>query len=571
MKKRKSKLRVILLAVAVVMLFSCMFAGCTPPAGPSDEWAVTLDFNDGASMPRTVYVDKEGGTVTEPKAPSMIGYTFTDWNTAQDGSGQTVTFPYTPTADVTFYAQWDARQYVITFDAGEGTFPGGGSTATVEASYGSVIPADKIPVPVRSETDPETGETIYTFREWRTAAGQSVDFATWTMPAEDTTLTAVYRSIYVRIVQLDLKMGDGYVQEFELEKGDDVRDREVVTAAGKRVTESGAHPGYKLAGWSTNPDAKPGDSDVVATRNLFPIEYDAITGGETKYYAVWEMEKYIATFQYNYKSAPELTYATVPDLTLVDAVTPPETDPTRPGYTFDGWYTQGYGGNLVDFTDLHLTAHGTYYAHWKSELVETDIFHAEYVDLTQQVKMPGYSGENSFTSVIVADDKNWGSTVDNNYKVDGVTQSAGIGYFVSYQYRYGATLTFNIHSDSDVSGATLYGAIAMEIFGGNVIGPDGNKKVAIYVNDVALNYAPIDFGESSTFVDVNWSSGIKENQFGNIDLVKGENVIKIVVENSTPPGSGGTMQATSFITDYLRIDTHGGAKLSWSPIYDNIG
>lgn len=185
--------------------------------------------------------------------------------------------------------------------------------------------------------------------------------------------------------------------------------------------------------------------------------------------------------------------------------------------------------------------------------------------------MPGYSGENSFTSVIVADDKNWGSTVDNNYKVDGVTQSAGIGYFVSYQYRYGATLTFNIHSDSDVSGATLYGAIAMEIFGGNVIGPDGNKKVAIYVNDVALNYAPIDFGESSTFVDVNWSSGIKENQFGNIDLVKGENVIKIVVENSTPPGSGGTMQATSFITDYLRIDTHGGAKLSWSPIYDNIG
>lgn len=571
MKKRKSKLRVVLIAVAFAMLFTCAFAGCGPTEGPSDEWAVTLDFNDDASMSRTIYVDKNGGKVEAPKAPSMTGYTFTDWNTAEDGSGQTVEFPYTPTADVTLYAQWDARQYVITFDAGEGTFAGGGSTATVEASFGSIIPAEKIPVPVRSETDPDTGETVYTFREWRTAAGQSVDFTTWTMPAEDTTLTAVYRSIYVRVVQLDMRMGDSYVQEFELEKGDDVRDRDVVTAAGKRVTEAGAYPGYKLAGWSTNAEAEPGDSDVVTTRNLFPIGYDDIASGETKYYAVWEMEKYIATFQYNYKSAPATTYETVPNLTLVDKVTPPETDPTRPGYTFDGWYTQGYGGNLVDFENLHLTAHGTYYAHWKSEPVETNVFHAEYVDLTQQVKMPGYSGENSFTSVIVADDKDWGATVDSNYKVDGETQSAGIGYFVSYQYRYGATLTFNIESDSAVSGATLYAAVAMEIFGGNVIGPDGNKKVAVYVNDVALNYPPIDFGGTPGSVDNNWSSGIKEYEFGNINLVKGNNVIKIVVENSTPPGTGGTMQATSFMTDYLRIDTHGGAKLSWSPIYDNIG
>ena len=30
------------------------------------------------------------------------------------------------------------------------------------------------------------------------------------------------------------------------------------------------------------------------------------------------------------------------------------------------------------------------------------------------------------------------------------------------------------------------------------------------------------------------------------------------------------MAATSFITDYIRIDTHGGATLSWSPIYDNV-
>ena len=63
-------------------------------------------------------------------------------------------------------------------------------------------------------------------------------------------------------------------------------------------------------------------------------------------------------------------------------------------------------------------------------------------------------------------------------------------------------------------------------------------------------------------------SPFQEYQLGNVDLVEGENIVRIVVENNTP--LGGTMAATSFITDYIRIDTHGGATLSWSPVYDNV-
>ena len=569
MTKRKTKLRIVIFALVAALLFTCLVTGCAPPAPePADEWAVTLDFNDGVSMPRTAYVEKEGGSLAEPKAPAASGYAFKSWNTAKDGSGQTVMFPYTPAGDITLYAQWDTRQYVVTFDAGEGTFADGSHTATVEAAYGSVIAAEKLPAaPVRSETDPDTGETMYTFREWRDAAGTGVDFTTWTVPAEDTTFTAAYRSIYTRIVSLDLRMGDGYVQEFELERDGSIRDRDVVTAAGVRVTETSAYPGYALVGWSTDPDAEPGDDGVIATRTLFPLRYEDVTGWEVTYYAVWEMQKYVATFQNNYKNAAQVTYATVTDLTLIDAVTPPETDPTRPGYAFAGWYTQAYGGNPVDFANLHLTAHGTYYAHWTSLPVETNVFHAEYVDLTRQINMPGYSGSNSYYNVIVSN-SSWGATVDENYRNDGVVESAGAGYCISYQYRQGATLTFNIQSDKNVSGATLYASLAMEIFGQKVIGPSGENKVAVYVNDKAVNYDPIDFGGAPGF-DNNWCSGFKEYMLGNVDLVAGENVIKIVVENSTPPG-GGTMQATSFMTDYLRLDTHGGATLSWSPIYDNV-
>ena len=571
MSKQKTGLRAVTVAVSAAMLLCCTLAACGDPkenAGPTDEWAVTLDFNDDTSVPRTVYVDKEGGSVEEPADPAMAGYTFKDWNTKEDGSGDTVAFPYTPTGDITLYAQWDTRSYNITFDAGEGTFADGSSSMTIQAAYDSLIPADKIPAaPTRDEKDPDTNETIYTFREWQTVAGESVDFATWRVPAEDTTLTAAYRSIYTRIVTIDLRMGDGYKLVFELEKGDDVRERDIETANGDRVTETGAYPGYTLAGWSTDPEAQPGDDGIIKTGDLFPVEFEGLTEDVT-YYAVWEMGKYTATFVYNYGDKMNEVYDTVPDLTIADAVPAPETDPERPGYTFAGWYTQSYGGSLVDFTNLHLTAHGTYYAHWTSTPVETDTFHAEYVDLTQQTNMPGYSGANSYQNVIVTDSKGSGAKVDTDYRLNGESMSAGIGRFVSYQYRYGATLEFKINSDKAVSGATLYANLAMEIFGGITIGPDGANKVAFYVNGTAVNYSPINFGGTPGSVEQNWVSPFTEYQLGNVDLVAGENVVRIVVENNTP--LGGTMAATSFITDYIRIDTHGGATLSWSPIYDNV-
>lgn len=570
MSKHKNRLRAVTCAVIAATLLCCSFTACGPstPSGPTDEWAVTLDFNDDTSTPRTVYVDKEGGSVAEPADPTLAGYSFKDWNTKEDGSGDTITFPYTPTGDITLYAQWDTRSYTITFDAGEGKFTDGAETKTVQAAYAAIVPADKIPEdPVRDETDPGTGERIYTFREWRTVSGEGVDFTTWTVPAEDTTLTAAYRSIYTRIVTLDLQMGDSYTQVFELEKaGDDIRDRDVVTAAGVRVTETSAYPGYGLAGWSTDPEAQPGDDSVVTTSKLFPIDYEDLEADVT-YYAVWEMKEYVATFQYNYAARQEV-YESFDGLTVADTVTPPETDPERPGYTFAGWYTQAYGGSLVDFTDLHLTAHGTYYAHWTAEPVVTDTFHAEYVDLTQQVNMPGYSGANSYTAVIVKDSKGSGAKVDEDYRLDGVSMSAGVGRFVSYQYRYDATLEFKINSDKAVSGATLFANLAMEIFGGITIGPSGDNKVAIYVNGKAVNYSPISFGGTPGSVEQNWVSAFVEYNLGNVDLVAGENIIRIVVENNSP--LGGTMAATSFITDYIRLDTHGEAKLSWSPIYDNV-
>ena len=58
MSKFKGRARIMAFAVGTAMLLCGSFTACTPtpggPTGPVDEWAVTLDFNDDTSTPRTV-------------------------------------------------------------------------------------------------------------------------------------------------------------------------------------------------------------------------------------------------------------------------------------------------------------------------------------------------------------------------------------------------------------------------------------------------------------------------------------------------------------------------------------
>jgi uncharacterized repeat protein (TIGR02543 family) len=122
--------------------------------------------------------------------PTREGYTFTGWNTAEDGSGtnysdgDTVTLPNSGTD--TLYAQWQINTVTLTYDAQGGSGEPGDQSgdAASDVTVSSTVPT----------------RAGYTFAGWDTAANSSgTDYAggaTYTLPnSGTTTLYAQWRSV----------------------------------------------------------------------------------------------------------------------------------------------------------------------------------------------------------------------------------------------------------------------------------------------------------------------------------------------------------------------------------------
>jgi uncharacterized repeat protein (TIGR02543 family) len=99
-----------------------------------------------------------GGSVTAPAAPTRSGYTFVGWSASNGGSA--VSFPYSPgvTSDVTLYAKWAAKTYVVTYNSKGGSTVSSGTFTT----GGSVVAAPKTPA-----------RSGYTFLGWSATDGGS--------------------------------------------------------------------------------------------------------------------------------------------------------------------------------------------------------------------------------------------------------------------------------------------------------------------------------------------------------------------------------------------------------------
>ncbi|MGB2738834.1 MAG: InlB B-repeat-containing protein, partial [Candidatus Nanopelagicales bacterium] len=148
-------------------------------------YTVTFDNNGGSgSMANQV---ANVPTALDANTFTRAGYSFTGWNTADDGSGTSyadgATFPFT--ADQTLYAQWTAvLNHTVTFDNNGGS--------------GSMSPQSaNVPTALDANTFTRAG---HSFTRWNTAANGSgtsyADGATFPFTA-DQTLYAQWKSTVV--------------------------------------------------------------------------------------------------------------------------------------------------------------------------------------------------------------------------------------------------------------------------------------------------------------------------------------------------------------------------------------
>jgi len=302
---------------------------------------ISFDTNGGSEV---ASITKDIGLpVSAPSNPTKTGYTFSGWYSDEE---LTVTYTFTtmPAEDITLYAKWVSNQYSVEYVDYDGTV-----LQTADYDYGSDLSGVTAPV------DPT--RVGYTFDAWSGTVPA-------TMGTTTTTITATYTI-------------NQYTISFDSNEGSAVSDIAQDYNSTVTAPSDPSKTGYTFSGWYSDEELT-----VTYTFTTMPAENIAL-------YADWTINQY--TISFNTNGGTSVTAITQDYGT---SVTKP-TDPTKEGFTFDGWYSDSELTSSYTFTTMSAE-NITLYAKWGIE--ESDFIFDLKEDSTYEVT--GYTG--SDTSIIIA-------------------------------------------------------------------------------------------------------------------------------------------------------------------------
>lgn len=323
----------------------------TPTAYKATFYANGGKFSDGSTTwTKTVY-GGERNYFSQMEIPTLTksGCTADGWH---DGSPTgTVYRQYFETnGNQSFYANWNCSS------SGGGT--GGGETPTpttytvkYDANGGTGAPSNQTKKQGESLTisTAKPTKTGYTFTSWNTkkdGTGTKYDIGASYTTDSDVTLYAQYKENTITYtVKYDANGGTGAPSNQTKTKG-----KELVLSTTVPTKE-----GYKFVNWNTKKDG---------TGTSYNAGSKYTTEASVTLYAQYEKElneeetKYTITFYTNDGTTEKSTKV----INKGDKVVKPE-DPTREGYTFDGWYDKKENGKEYDFTK-EVTSDISLYAYW---------------------------------------------------------------------------------------------------------------------------------------------------------------------------------------------------------------
>ena len=112
-----------------------------------DPYNITYDANGGSDAPDAQQKGEYVQLTLRSTVPTREGYTFSGWNTAQDGSGDSYApgAPYAADADVTLYAQWTVLPTVTEITKNQWQFTMPDYDVELEVEYYDEVPTNVDP------------------------------------------------------------------------------------------------------------------------------------------------------------------------------------------------------------------------------------------------------------------------------------------------------------------------------------------------------------------------------------------------------------------------------------------
>ncbi len=302
---------------------------------------------------------------------------------------------------------------------------------------------------------------------------------------------------------------------------------EVVTAASNAPVDELKTPersGYTFYKWYTDADCT--------------VEYDFnnVVTAPITLYGDWKENGstyYEFTYDYNYYGIKLQSYSH--SVKSGEAARQFGLNPQRAEFSFDGWYTDAECTAAYN-KDTAISQNTTVYAKWikTKTSATTYVFEGELTNLDGK-EGPGLSGSAAGKAMVIADVKNLG---------------ASGGKYISYLYKEGLSVDFEIACSEEVTNATLTVRLSSE-FNFNL----NSGMYTIELNGAALSYDAVNMTSGMQYDDV--------IVINNVHLNKGANTIKLITSNSTnPAGEGmGTYRGTAPTVDCIKITTD--AVITW--------
>ena len=407
-----------------------------------ERMTVTFNSNGGRVVTPGSQDYVSGQTFGQFPVPTRRGYTFLGWWTEAAGGRRMTEETPVPDADMELFAHWSPITYYVRFHANGGT-----GTMTDQPFIFDARQALKTCVFTR---------TGFAFTGWATSPDGQVRYA-------GNASVVNLEEVQDKIVDLyAVWSGVGYSVRFDSNGGTGIMGNQTIAVGETQNLWPCvfARAGYTFVGWALSPTEaeakKVAYRDGQAVRNLATSN-----GADVPLYAVWVAKSNTVriTFDANGGSvAPDYWDCVVN--TAVEAFPLP----TRPGFTFAGWWTARTGGTRVA-SIASATSSRTFYAHW------TRNGDVDPGDGSYTVTFNANGGSVSPTSRTVAKNATVGdlpTPVRTGYAFVGWFTAASGGTQVSANTKVTSSVTYYAHW-----AVNLY-TVAFNANGGNVSEPSRN-------------------------------------------------------------------------------------------------